>query len=121
MNLIALATDPVAVGATVGALALILFAAAWHKLSDREVFAGALQAYQLLPAGAVGTLAHVLPAIEIGLGIGVLIPASRQAALLGVAVLLTGYAVAMGINLLRGRDEIDCGCSWSEAWAHSSC
>ena len=110
MDPVLLAADPVTVGATVGALALILFAAAWHKLSEREVFAGALQAYRLLPAGLASALARVLPSVEIGLGVGVLLPASRQAALLATAALLAVYAGAMTINLVRGRREIDCGC-----------
>jgi len=102
--------DPVAVGAAVGALALILFAAAWHKLSDAEVFAGALQAYQLLPAPLVGAVARVLPLIEAGLGIALLVPLSRSPALVATAVLMLTYATAMGINLARGRDQVDCGC-----------
>ncbi len=105
-----LAADPVTVGAMVGALALIRFAAAWHKVSERDVFVGALQAYRLLPPGAAPALARVLPGIEIGLGIGILLPAGRQAALLAAAALLAVYAAAMTINLLRGRREIDCGC-----------
>ena len=44
MDAMALAADPVAVGALAGALALILFAAAWHKLSEPDVFVGVLQA-----------------------------------------------------------------------------
>ena len=29
---------------------------------------------------------------------------------LGIAALLLAYAAAMGINIARGRDHIDCGC-----------
>jgi hypothetical protein len=98
------------VGAVVGALALILFAAAWHKLSEPEVFAGALQAYELLPAGAVMAVARVLPWIEVGVGVALLIPATRDPALLGFTALILLYAGAMAVNLLRGRQQIDCGC-----------
>ena len=35
---------------------------------------------------------------------------SRQAALVGLAALVSAYAVAIAINLLRGRHDIDCGC-----------
>jgi hypothetical protein len=102
--------DPVAVGAVVGALALILFAAAWHKLSEPEVFAGALQAYELLPTGAVVAAARVLPWVEIGVGVALLVPAMRDPALLGFTGLILLYAAAMAVNLWRGRREIDCGC-----------
>ena len=40
MDLLAAVADPVVVGAVVGATALVLFAAAWHKLAEPEVFAG---------------------------------------------------------------------------------
>jgi uncharacterized membrane protein len=110
MELTSFAADPIAVGAIVGALALIMFAAAWHKFSEPEEFAGALAAYRLLPETAVWPVARLLPVVEAVLGAGVLLPVTRQAALLGLAVLVSAYAVAIGINLLRGRHDIDCGC-----------
>jgi len=102
--------DPVAVGTIVGALALILFAAAWHKLSDPDVFAGALQAYELLPQPAVSVAARILPVLEVALGIAILVPSTRAPALLATAALMLLYAAAMGVNLVRGRSQIDCGC-----------
>ena len=110
MDPVALAADPVAVGAIIGALALVLFAAAWHKLAEPEVFAGALQAYDLLPTGAVLGVARALPVLEVAIGIGVLVPITRQPALIALAVLLAVYAAAIAINLGRGRRQIDCGC-----------
>jgi hypothetical protein len=104
------AADPVAVGAVVGALALVLFAAAWHKLSEPEVFAGALQAYALLPAAGVMPAARLLPWVEIATGVGLLIPATRAPALAMFACLILLYAAAMALNLWRGRRQIDCGC-----------
>jgi hypothetical protein len=110
MQLVALATDPVAVGAVVGALALVLFAAAWHKVAQAEVFAAALQAYELIPVGAVLAVGRALPVVEAAIGIGMLVPLTRQPALIGFAALMLLYAGAMGMNLLRGRRQIDCGC-----------
>jgi hypothetical protein len=104
------AVDPVAVGAVVGALALILFAAAWHKLSEPDVFAGALQAYELVPERVLASVARVLPWIEVALGLALLVPATRDPALLGFTGLILLYAGAMAVNLLRGRRQIDCGC-----------
>lgn len=106
----AVAVDPVLLGAVVGALALVLFAAAWHKLSEPDVFAGALQAYQLLPGAAVAPAARVLPWLEVGVGVALLVPVTRQAALLAFAALILLYAGAMAVNLWRGRRQIDCGC-----------
>ncbi len=45
---------------------------------------------------------------------GVLIPATRApAAGLGIALLLA-YAGAIGVNLRRGRTELDCGCGGAD-------
>ena len=110
MQPVALAADPVAVGAVVGALALVLFAAAWHKLAQAEVFAAALQAYELIPVGAVVAAGRALPVLEAAIGIGLLVPLTRQPALIAFAALMLLYAGAMGVNLVRGRRQIDCGC-----------
>ena len=106
----ALAADPVAVGAYAGALALILFAAAWHKLSEPDVFVGVLQEYELLPQATVVLAGRALPCLEAVLGVGVLLPVTRSIGLIAVACLLALYAAAMAINLWRGKRNIDCGC-----------
>jgi hypothetical protein len=110
MELSAFAADPIAVGTIVGALALVMFAAAWHKLSEPDAFAGSLAAYRLLPQALVGPVARALPFAEAVLGIGILLPMTRAVALVALAVLMLLYATAMGVNLLRGRNDIDCGC-----------
>lgn len=120
MELASFASDPIAVGAITGALALIMFAAAWHKFVEPEEFVGALAAYRLLPEAAIWPAARLLPVLEAVLGAGVLVPVTRQAALLGLAALVSVYAVAMAINLLRGRRDIDCGCGGAShplSWA----
>jgi hypothetical protein len=110
MEVLAFMADPVTVGTIVGALALVMFAAAWHKFSDSDVFAGALAAYRLVPQPAVPVVALALPAVEVLIGAGVLIPATRTWALIALASLVALYAFAIGINLWRGRQDIDCGC-----------
>jgi hypothetical protein len=110
MELAALATDPVTVGTLVGALALVMFAAAWHKFSEPDLFAGALAAYRLLPQAAVPAVARALPFAEVAIGAFALLPATRAAALVALAALMLSYALAIGINLARGRRDIDCGC-----------
>ena len=56
----------------------------------------------------------VLPWLEAALAFALLVPASRHLAALGAAALLAGYALAIGINLWRGRRDIDCGCAGPE-------
>jgi len=100
----------VAAGAVIGALALVLFGAAWHKWSDGNAFLSALAAYRLLPEPLLGPAARLIPALETALGIALLVPATRDAALVGASTLMGLYGVAIGINLVRGRSYIDCGC-----------
>lgn len=108
-----LLSDPAATGIVVGALALILFSAAWHKFAEPNMFLSSLAAYRLVPAGALDILSRGIPAVEVLLGIGMLVPASRTPALAGCAALMGVYAAAMAINLVRGRSYIDCGCGGS--------
>jgi hypothetical protein len=106
----ALIADPILALAFAACFALILFAAAWHKFADALMFEAALDAYRLLPGAMAPAAARALPVVEAAIGIALLIPATRGAALGAFAALMFAYAAAMAINLLRGRSQIDCGC-----------
>ena len=110
MNWYALLADLVAASAVGGCVAMILFSAAWHKFSELDIFAGALDAYQLLPSVAVMSIARLFPCVEVAIALLVLIPATRPAGLVACAGLIAIYAVAIAVNLARGRHQIDCGC-----------
>jgi len=102
--------DPVLAVVLRGALALLLIVAALHKLRDRASFRATLEAYALLPAPLLSPLARAVPLVE--LAAAALLVTSRAAPAGGVlaALLLAVYALAMGVNLLRGRRDLDCGC-----------
>jgi hypothetical protein len=106
--------DPIFVIAAALAVAVILASAATHKLRAPARFANQLEDYQLLPPGLVRPVSRVLPWLEAALAFALLVPASRHLAALGAAALLAGYALAIGINLWRGRRDIDCGCAGPE-------
>lgn len=91
-------------------LAVLMITASQHKLIDRTRFTAQLKAYALLPAPLAGPAARTLPWLELGAGLALVIPATRPAGGLAIALLLMGYALAMFINLQRGRRQIDCGC-----------
>lgn len=110
MELAAFAADPIIVGTLVGALALVMFAAARHKLAEPDAFAAALAAYRLVPQALVPPAARTLPVFELLVGAAILLPATRTLALAALAALVLLYAFAIGINLARGRRDIDCGC-----------
>jgi len=93
-----------------GSLALLFVVAATHKLRDVAAFRATLEAYGLLPAALLAAAARVLPALE--LATAVILATPRAPALGGLlaAGLLALYGVAMAVNLVRGRRDLDCGC-----------
>lgn len=103
--------DPVFVWVLRGFLALVFARALVGKLRAPGEFVSAVRGYALVPPSlAVGVAAFLLLA-EAALVPGLLIAASGRAAALGAGALLFVYAGAVGINLARGRRDIDCGCA----------
>lgn len=91
-------------------LALLFFMASRHKLESIPHFQAQLGAYKVLPPQLLPVIARVLPWLEMSLVFLLLIPLTRPLAGSVSAALLVIYALAMAINLRRGRGEIDCGC-----------
>ena len=91
-------------------IALVFLSAATAKMRNWPIFRGVVANYRLLPQALVGPVTYALPPAEAAIGAmlptGLFAPWAEAAA----AVLLGAFAVAMGINLLRGRRQIDCGC-----------
>jgi len=90
----------------------IFASAAVHKLRDVRSFAAAVEDYGLLPRPIITPSAILFAAIELAVAAGLWLHALRTPAALAGAGLLTLYAGAIVINLMRGRRDIDCGCSW---------
>ena len=90
-------------------VALVFLTAAFGKVRHRLVFQGVVANYRLLPELAVPWFALVLPPAEIATAAALLfVPSSWPGGC--AAALLILFAVAMAINILRGRRHIDCGC-----------
>ena len=89
---------------------LVFLSAAWGKAGHRLEFQGVVANYRLLPDALVVPFAVVLPPLEAAVGVllpaGVFAPWTEAVA----AALLALFAVAMAINIRRGRTDIDCGC-----------
>jgi len=103
--------DPVYIIVCALSVAVVLASAASHKLRAPQRFARQLEAYELLPQALLAPVARLIPLMEAGLALALLVPATRQWAALGAALLIAGYALAIGINVWRGRKDMDCGCS----------
>jgi hypothetical protein len=90
-------------------VALLFLTAAIGKFRHRQVFRGVVANYRVLPEGAVPAFALLLPPVEAAVAAGLLFVPSPWPAV-SAAALLTLFAVAMAINIRRGRRHIDCGC-----------
>jgi len=102
--------DPAIRDLLAGSLALIFGASSVMKIRDLEMFEGSIANYQLLPASIEQPLAYLLPILEFACAAGLMISKVRAAAALGLLILLLLFTGAIGINLMRGRVNIDCGC-----------
>ena len=92
-------------------LALVFLVAGAGKSGHREELEGVIANYRVLPRALAGPFSRVLGPLEILIGLALLAgslasPLAESAA----ALLLGAFALAMGINLRRGRAHIDCGC-----------
>ena len=83
------------------------------KLRHRELMAGIVANYRLLPEPLVVPVARALPVVELTLGLA-LLAGGQRVAVLPAALLLLLFAAAMAINVRRGRTHIDCGCGRSQ-------
>ena len=104
-------SDPIFIIASAIAIAVLLASAATHKVRAPARFARQLADYQLLPDSLVRPFARLVPLLELAIAFALLVPVSRGWAALSAASLLALYAAAIGINLWRGRRDIDCGCA----------
>ena len=102
--------DPVAVWTARLVLAAVLAMAAFTKLRALEEFVGVVHNYRILPEFLVRPAAYGLPPLEAAIALALLIEPTRSAGAIAAAALLAVFAVAMALNLARGRVEIDCGC-----------
>ena len=103
--------DPIFIIASALAIAVLQASAATHKLRAPARFRKQLADYQLLPDVLVRPIARMIPVAELMIAFALLVPAWRVYAALTAAGLMALYAAAIGINLWRGRRDIDCGCA----------
>lgn len=100
-----------ALAAAVEVAAALLFGlAALSKLRQPGVFRDQIEAYGLLPTVLTWPAAILLPGLELATAVALLLDFPSGGVL--AAGLLALFAAAMGVNLLRGRTEISCGCGF---------
>ena len=99
-------------GPTIG---FVLAAATWHKLAEPDRFRLSIVDYRIVPSAAAPHVARLLVAVEGLLAAMLLVLPSVREAGLAAAGLLVLYTAAIGVNLLRGRSDLDCGCGFEPA------
>ncbi len=90
-------------------LAVVFFVAFFHKLMAPASFVTTLSAYRLLPDGVAPIAAYALIVVELLTACALLLNSVFGS--ISAVALLAIYALAILVNLLRGRRDIDCGCS----------
>lgn len=98
--------------ASVG-IGLTFLGAGIVKLRHRPLLPGVIANYRLLPSALVAPAAALLPWAEIAIGAALIAGVRPLPVWLGI-ILLGLFALAMAINLLRGRAHISCGCGRPE-------
>jgi hypothetical protein len=91
-------------------IALLFAVAGGHKLKNLSFFTEVFVAYRVLPEAVGRRLAGLIPCVELAIAIALLWQPSRRWAVIGAAGLLLTYASGLGLNLTRGRHDLDCGC-----------
>lgn len=90
--------------------ALVFAAAVAGKIRHRHELPGVVANYRLLPESLAATAAWIVVGLECAVVLSLVSGAWLAAGATLAIALLAGFALAMGINLVRGRHEIDCGC-----------
>jgi hypothetical protein len=94
----------------IAGIALLFASAGARKLQDVARFTEIFAAYRVLPTAWARRLAWLIPCLELGVAITLLWEPSRRLAVISAMALLIAYASGLGVNLLRGRRDLDCGC-----------
>ena len=94
----------------IGGIALLLASAGVQKLRRLAMFTEIFAAYRVVPNALARRLAWLIPSMELGVAAGLVWEPSRRAAIASAVAVLIAYASGVGLNLLRGRRDLDCGC-----------
>ncbi|MFP6682049.1 MAG: MauE/DoxX family redox-associated membrane protein [Gammaproteobacteria bacterium] len=105
------ALDPILTLTANYCVALLFLFACYSKVRSFGVFHSTLADYELVPGVLVWLSAILIVVLELVIGFGALFRSFAGPAMALAAALLLLYAAAIGINLVRGRRDIDCGCT----------
>ncbi|SDT98134.1 MauE/DoxX family redox-associated membrane protein [Desulfobacula phenolica] len=90
-------------------LGITFIVASYHKIEDPAGFAGIIYGYAVFPGAIINLLAIAIPFLELVAGFSLILGVYPRSALLIMNLLLSGFILIIGFNLLRGH-QFDCGC-----------
>ena len=91
-------------------LAAVFVSSAIAKLRDLTAFRDAAENYRIVPRWIAAAMTGIVPPAEIAGAAGILLAPTRAVSALLLIALLGLFTAAIGVNLARGRRDIDCGC-----------
>lgn len=102
------------VGRWVGVVARVVVGAVWIvagllKLPDPAASVRAVRAYDLLPEAIVPTVGHLLPVLEVVVGVCLVLGVLTRGAAVLSSVLFVAFIVGIASAWARGL-QIECGC-----------
>ncbi|WP_216912452.1 MauE/DoxX family redox-associated membrane protein [Nocardia noduli] len=88
----------------------VLVLAGVPKVGDRARMTRAVRGYRLLPDSFAPVVGAGLPWLEIVLGVALVLGVAPRITGAVAAALFAAFFVALTVNLVRGRRDLDCGC-----------
>ncbi len=92
-----------------GLAALFLFSSI-HKIRDQRSFYNTVLSYRLLPTYAIRPFSLLLPWVELALSILLIVGWNTKLVGWITGTLYGLFFMALSVNLIRRRKELDCGC-----------
>jgi uncharacterized membrane protein YphA (DoxX/SURF4 family) len=89
---------------------VIFLASAISKLTARRRFIQVVLAYEVLPDRLAHLFAFLTPWVEGTVGLMLALGLITKVVAVLSGLLLISFTVAIGINLARGRTDLECGC-----------
>jgi putative oxidoreductase len=90
-------------------LGLTFIYASYDKIISPGLFAHIINDYNLFPGFSINLIAIILPHVELFCGLALVLGIYPRSAALILIGMLTGFIIALSINLFRGH-EFECGC-----------
>jgi uncharacterized membrane protein YphA (DoxX/SURF4 family) len=93
------------------ALGAVFIWASWYKLLSPEDFALSIAMYEILPTSLLNLAALTLPAIELAVGLTLILGLWTRASVVVVNGMLVVFMAAIGyVVWVRGVSDFGCGC-----------